>query len=79
MSKMKYMMECVGCGKLIDFNDEYYESNSGEVLCLECGEEVLYIHDFTQYDEYPLIDGEDGFDGGRYLGSQWRFRKEPLK
>ena len=78
MSKMKYMMECVGCGKPVDFN-EYYESNNGEVLCLECGEEVLYIHDFTQYDEYPLIDGEDRFDGGRYLGSQWRFRKEPLK
>lgn len=79
MSKMKNMMECVGCGKLIDFNDEYYESTNGEVLCSECGEEVLYVHDFTQYDEYPLIDGEEGFDGGQYLGSQWRFKKESSK
>lgn len=75
MAKMKNMLECVGCNKLIDFNG-YYESSSGEVLCFECGEEVLYIHDFTQYDEYPLIDGEDEFDGGRYLGSQWKYTKE---
>lgn len=78
MGKMKYMLECAGCNKLIDFNG-YYESSSGEVLCSECGEETLFIHDFTQYDEYPLIDGEEGFNGGRYLGSQWRYREEPSK
>lgn len=42
-------MLCSVCEK--KFLDEYYESDTGEVVCIDCASD-LYIHDGIQYDEY---------------------------
>lgn len=63
---------CDGCGERHLFYENYYESINEEYLCEKCGQDILFVHDLTQYDDYPLIDREESFDGGAYEGTQWR-------
>lgn len=67
----KEKLYCYGCGKEIKVGEEYFEHYNGEDLCEECGED-LYIHDFTENDDYPYIDGEGDWDGGMYEGECYR-------
>ena len=74
MTRLKEHIECDACGKLIDpYKDTHYVSTSEDVLCEECGDDVLSIHEYTQYDDYPYIDESSGdWDGPRYISAQWR-------
>jgi len=60
---------CDICGQPI--KGEHFESCFGEHICEECGED-FYIHDYTQYDEYPYIDGEGSWDGGAWEGECYK-------
>lgn len=68
---MTTIITCDCCGKRIHRTEEYYESTSGEYMCEECGDN-LFIHELTQHDEYPYIDGEATWDGGQYEGDQYK-------
>ena len=74
MCKMKDYVVCENCSEYINiYNDVHYVSTKDEILCEDCGDSFLAIHDFTQYDDYPFIDEETGdWDGSQWIGSQWR-------
>ena len=69
--KKEEKMLCYACGREILQGEEYFESYSGDFICEECGED-LYIHDFTENDDYPYIDGEGDWDGGMWEGESYR-------
>ena len=68
---MTELNTCDCCGRDIHIDEECFENNNGGYLCEGCGDD-LYIDDYTQYDDYPYIDGEDSWDGGQYEGDQYR-------
>ncbi|NCB03732.1 MAG: hypothetical protein EOM67_16490 [Spirochaetia bacterium] len=67
--KMIKKLYCEICGQPI--TEDHFESSNGDHICEECGED-FYIHDFTQYDEYPYIDGEGSWDGSMYEGDAYK-------
>jgi hypothetical protein len=67
----KEKMLCYGCGREILQGEEYFESYSGEHICEACGKD-FYIHDYTQYDDYPYIDGEGTWDGSMWEGESYK-------
>ena len=70
-SKTKTNLFCQSCDKPISDHDTHYLSTDGDVMCEECGDNKLFIHSFTTYDEYPYI-RHLLFDGGQYLGDPYK-------
>ena len=66
------VLTCSYCDKELQAGDEYYEGTEGTIICDSCGD--MELHDLTQYDDYPYIDGNEGgtWDGGCYEGEQFR-------
>lgn len=64
---------CDMCGAEIQ-DCEGFIGTDGSTICEECGDEYLDIHDWTQHDEYPYIDGEGTWDGSMYEGEQFKRR-----
>lgn len=58
---------CDYCGENALEKDSYYQAADGTIMCQVCGQEHLFIHNFTQYDEYPFIEHNE-FNGGEYQG-----------
>ena len=69
-------MTCIYCGSTI--HGDHFESSSGDHICEACGKE-FYIHDYTQYDDYPYIDGEGTWDGGMWEGESYKRVEEEKK
>lgn len=71
-TKINNNLVCDYCDNNILQEDEiFYESADGTLMCSLCGSEYLYIHNYTQYDEYPYIESNE-FDGGQYVGLPFR-------
>lgn len=71
-TKIKNSLVCDFCDSDILIEDHlFYESADGTLMCITCGSEHLYIHDYTQHDEYPYVESNE-FDGGQYVGLPFR-------
>ena len=71
IKKEKNSIACWSCDAHIEMDDLYFESSGGDILCEKCGDEHLFIHDFTLYDDYPYVEHED-FDGSKYQGDPYK-------
>jgi len=61
------MKRCACCEKIIEVGDTFYESDD-DILCEECGDDQLSLHDLTE----GYIRGDEGWDGGMYLGMEYK-------
>ena len=70
----KEKVYCERCGREIP-EDEGFVSDDGTCLCEFCGDELLTIHDYTQYDDYPYIVEDAGdWDGSQFCGPVYKRR-----